>query len=277
MDMSELWKIVQTHLDEYGVSEAEFARRMGSSPQTLSSWKLRGLKKLPDKRLLEAVADQTRASYDDVLGAALVDIGYAQRRGVASGRSHHGAWELDHRILAELSLKGDELESYASTAQSVDEDDDIEDAVAAAHELADEAVQFVSDVNEVLEIGVGGRSHLRLLRTRISSERRQKRAPITPQERATDEDQGKTTPAPDQEADGTVGVAGTPTTGAAGRGDRKLSALPGGKQGSDVDGRLPPPDPADFLAAQTIDPRDASLRPEDPDDENQDHGYDDPV
>lgn len=74
--MSELWKVIQGHLDKYGVREAEFARRMGSTPQTLNSWKNRGLKQLPDRRLLEAVADLTRTPYFRVLDLALFDIGY---------------------------------------------------------------------------------------------------------------------------------------------------------------------------------------------------------
>lgn len=74
--MSRLWAIIQTHLDEYQVREAAFARRMGTSPQTLNSWKIRGLRKLPERWLLEAVARETRTPYRDVLAAVLADIGY---------------------------------------------------------------------------------------------------------------------------------------------------------------------------------------------------------
>jgi len=76
--MGELWGIIQGHLDEYGVREAEFARRMGTGPQTINAWKKRGLiSRLPEKRLLEAVAREARTPYDVVLRAALVDAGYA--------------------------------------------------------------------------------------------------------------------------------------------------------------------------------------------------------
>lgn len=71
-----LWDIIQKHLDDYGVREAEFARRIGTSPQTVSSWKKRGLRTLPDKRLLIGVADVTRRSYDEVLDAVLRDTRY---------------------------------------------------------------------------------------------------------------------------------------------------------------------------------------------------------
>lgn len=74
--MSELWNLIQGHLDRYGVRDAEFARRMGSSPQTLNSWKKRGVRQLPSKDLLEAVAEVTGRDYRQVLDAALIDTGY---------------------------------------------------------------------------------------------------------------------------------------------------------------------------------------------------------
>lgn len=74
--MSHLWDLIQAHLDEYGVRDAAFARRMGTSAQTLNSWKNRGLKRLPERELLEAVARETRVPYEDVLDAVLIDINY---------------------------------------------------------------------------------------------------------------------------------------------------------------------------------------------------------
>ena len=71
-----LWSLIQAHLDEYGVTDAEFARRMGVSPQTLNSWKKRGVRQLPARDKLEAVAELTRNTYSHVLDAALVDAGY---------------------------------------------------------------------------------------------------------------------------------------------------------------------------------------------------------
>lgn len=74
--MGELWSIIQGHLDQYGVREAAFARRMGTGPQTINAWKMRGLKRLPERYLLEAVARETGTRYEAVLRAALLDTGY---------------------------------------------------------------------------------------------------------------------------------------------------------------------------------------------------------
>ena len=58
---------------------------MGSKPQTLSSWKKRGVRGLPAQRLLEALARVTRTPYEDVLVAALRDAGYLPRAGEHGG------------------------------------------------------------------------------------------------------------------------------------------------------------------------------------------------
>jgi transcriptional regulator with XRE-family HTH domain len=83
--MSYFWDIAQAHMDAYGVRAAALARRMGTSPQTLDSWKNRGLKKLPERRLLEALARETQTPYGEVLTAVLRDIGY-----LPSGRDDDG-------------------------------------------------------------------------------------------------------------------------------------------------------------------------------------------
>lgn len=74
--MGELWSVIQGHLDQYSVREAAFARRMGTGPQTINAWKMRGLKRLPERHLLEAVARETGTPYEVVLRAALLDTGY---------------------------------------------------------------------------------------------------------------------------------------------------------------------------------------------------------
>lgn len=77
--MGYLYDIAQRHLDAYGVRASALARRMGTVPQTLDSWKNRGLKELPEQWLLEALARETRTPYGDVLTAVLRDIGYLSK------------------------------------------------------------------------------------------------------------------------------------------------------------------------------------------------------
>lgn len=87
--MGYLYDIAQRHLDAYGVRAAALAKRMGTAPQTLDSWKNRGLKELPDQWLLEALARETRTPYGDVLTAVLRDIGYLP--GESEGRGQRPA------------------------------------------------------------------------------------------------------------------------------------------------------------------------------------------
>lgn len=83
--MGYLWDIAQAHLDAYGVRAAALARRMGTSPQTLDSWKNRGVRSLPSRELLEALAKETRTPYPVVLEAALRDTDYLPKEGDRSG------------------------------------------------------------------------------------------------------------------------------------------------------------------------------------------------
>lgn len=74
--MGYLWDLIQSHLDTFGVRDAAFARRLGVSPQTLNSMKKRGLKRLPERALLDAIASAIGKPYGMVLDAALIDTGY---------------------------------------------------------------------------------------------------------------------------------------------------------------------------------------------------------
>jgi transcriptional regulator with XRE-family HTH domain len=101
-----LWQIIQKHLDDYGVREAEFARRIGTSPQTVSSWKKRGVRSLPAKRLLVGVSDVTRRPYDEVLTAALYDAKYLPKEDASDGSpitDHEKATEVLRRLAREAT------------------------------------------------------------------------------------------------------------------------------------------------------------------------------
>jgi hypothetical protein len=74
--MGELWGIIQRYLDRHATREAAFARQVGTTSQNLSWWKQNGLRRLPKKDLLAAVARQTGVPYETVLRAALTDAGY---------------------------------------------------------------------------------------------------------------------------------------------------------------------------------------------------------
>ena len=73
--MSELYDIVQRHIDDHGPTAAWIARRIGMTPQGLDTWKHRGVK-LPNVKYLVALADLTGTPYRDVLSAALRDSRY---------------------------------------------------------------------------------------------------------------------------------------------------------------------------------------------------------
>ena len=66
--------LIQQHLDRYGVTRAEFARRAGTTPQTVQNWKDKGT--LPRAEVLHGVAEVVDSPYLVVLDAALVDAGY---------------------------------------------------------------------------------------------------------------------------------------------------------------------------------------------------------
>ena len=76
--MSELLAIIDAYKDAHGApSDASIARAIGVAPQTLSSWRKRGIRELPDRDTLRAVARLTRTDYvSDVLPAVLRDIDY---------------------------------------------------------------------------------------------------------------------------------------------------------------------------------------------------------
>lgn len=73
--MGHLYAIVQAHIDKYGVREAELARRIGTQPQTVNSWKKRGVRAVPSRHLMANLAEVTGRPYVEVLRAALIDAG----------------------------------------------------------------------------------------------------------------------------------------------------------------------------------------------------------
>ena len=79
--MSKLLVILDHYKDTHGQpSDASIARAVGIAPQTISSWRKRGIRELPARETLMALADFMRVPYHEVLTAVLVDIGYMDEK-----------------------------------------------------------------------------------------------------------------------------------------------------------------------------------------------------
>lgn len=78
--MSHLLAIVDAYKDAHGQpSDSAVARAIGVKPQTLSSWRTRGIKEPPAREALRALARLTRLDYESVvLRAALLDAGWLE-------------------------------------------------------------------------------------------------------------------------------------------------------------------------------------------------------
>lgn len=76
--MSELVGLIDAWKDSHGQpSDSSIARAIGASRQTISSWRTRGIRELPDQEALERLAIFLGLSYDQViLPAVLRDVGY---------------------------------------------------------------------------------------------------------------------------------------------------------------------------------------------------------
>jgi transcriptional regulator with XRE-family HTH domain len=76
--MSHLLAIIDEYKDTHGApSDSSIARAIGVAPQTVSNWRQRGMKQLPDRETLEALAHLTGADYAlEIIPAVMRDIGY---------------------------------------------------------------------------------------------------------------------------------------------------------------------------------------------------------
>ena len=75
--MTELGKIIEAHRDRHGQqSYASIARAIGVAPQTLDSWRNRGMKTVPrNKEPLRKLAREVGLPYDVIAAAIAVDVG----------------------------------------------------------------------------------------------------------------------------------------------------------------------------------------------------------
>lgn len=75
--MSKLVALIDAYRDTHGQpSDASIARAVEIAPQTISSWRNRGVRELPARETLLRLAEFMHVPYRDVLEAALVDAGY---------------------------------------------------------------------------------------------------------------------------------------------------------------------------------------------------------
>lgn len=76
--VSELLRIIDDYKDRHGQpSDSSIARALGIAPQTISSWRKRGIREAPAIATLRRMAEFMNLPYEEyVLQAALVDSGY---------------------------------------------------------------------------------------------------------------------------------------------------------------------------------------------------------
>lgn len=78
--MSRLLALVDDYKDAHGQpSDSSIARAIDVAPQTISSWRKRGIKEPPNPRALRNLAALMRVDYETVvLRAVLLDIGWIE-------------------------------------------------------------------------------------------------------------------------------------------------------------------------------------------------------
>lgn len=76
--MSRLVAIIDAYKDQHGQpSDSSVARAIGVKPQTISSWRTRGIKEPPDREAMRRLASLAGVDYSTVvLRAALLDAGW---------------------------------------------------------------------------------------------------------------------------------------------------------------------------------------------------------
>jgi transcriptional regulator with XRE-family HTH domain len=79
---------IDRYKDAHGVSDAELARRIGITRENLRLWRINGVRRLPERANLAAVARVIGQPYRQVLSAALFDTGYQTARDTTAPRPY---------------------------------------------------------------------------------------------------------------------------------------------------------------------------------------------
>lgn len=75
--MGHLIRLIDHYRDNHGQpSEASIGRAIGVSGKTINAWRNRGVRQLPEKETLRALAEFLNVPYQTVLLAAAADAGY---------------------------------------------------------------------------------------------------------------------------------------------------------------------------------------------------------
>lgn len=78
--MSKLIALIDEYKDTHGSpSDSSIARAIGVAPQTISSWRNRGIRQLPESETLRNLAHLVQRDYaTEVIPAVMADIGYVE-------------------------------------------------------------------------------------------------------------------------------------------------------------------------------------------------------
>jgi transcriptional regulator with XRE-family HTH domain len=83
-----LVELIDRYKNAHGVSDAELARRIGITRENLRLWRINGVRRLPERANLAAVARTIGQPYRQVLSAALFDTGYQTARDTTAPRPY---------------------------------------------------------------------------------------------------------------------------------------------------------------------------------------------
>jgi transcriptional regulator with XRE-family HTH domain len=120
LTMTELMRLIQAHIDRYGVTRATVARRAGMSPQTVQNWRDE-IRALPDAQHLRAIAEVIGVPYTVVLDAALTDCGYRESStddAPALEAKMRRAVEVDPAIIDDLWFALNRIKAERALSQS---------------------------------------------------------------------------------------------------------------------------------------------------------------
>jgi hypothetical protein len=95
-----LVELIDRYKNAHGVSDAELARRIGITRENLRLWRVNGVRRLPERANLAAVARTIGQPYRQVLSAALFDTGYLTAPDTAVPRPYD---EVLHDAIAALT------------------------------------------------------------------------------------------------------------------------------------------------------------------------------